>query len=54
MEFEERFRKIIEDTGLSRNDIQVMINDIIDANCGKISEEGALVRIAKDLCIEMY
>ncbi|MHA2239497.1 MAG: hypothetical protein ACXAB2_14205 [Candidatus Hodarchaeales archaeon] len=54
MNCEERYRKIIEDTGLSRQEIKIMVNTIIDAKLGKISEERALLIIAKDLCIEMY
>ena len=51
---EKCYRKIIEDTGLSRKEIKIMIEDIIDAKSGKLTEEGALLIIAKDLCIEMY
>ena len=53
MNCEECIRKIIEDTGLSRHEIKLM-SKIIDSNCGKMSEETALLIIAKDLCIEMY
>ncbi|MHA1884782.1 MAG: hypothetical protein ACXADU_18425 [Promethearchaeota archaeon] len=54
MNCEECIRKIIEDTGLSRHEIKLMVTKIIDSNCGKMSEETALLIIAKDLCIEMY
>ncbi len=53
MTLEKYIIKIIKDTGLSRKDIQKMINDKKQELQGLISEKNALLIILKELCIDI-
>jgi replication factor A1 len=53
MKTEEYINKIIEETGLSKKDIEVLVNEKKEELKGLISEEGALFVIAKELGVDV-
>ena len=53
MKIEAYISKIIEDTGLTRNEIKTMVEEKKNELKGLISEEGALFIIAKELGVDV-
>ncbi|MFX0001295.1 MAG: DUF2240 family protein [Candidatus Hermodarchaeota archaeon] len=54
MNLEKCFLEIIKKTGLSREEIREMIDDTKKESNNPISDEIALLIIAKNLCVDIY
>ncbi len=53
MDFEDYIIRIIKETGLSRKELQIMLNQKKKGFLRAISDKKALYIIAKELCVEL-